>query len=283
MSFKTSFSNLGQPRRIWTVSAIRGQLTPLAAIHNHIYGHCRPGDRVLYTGNYFCGQNAQTGETLDELLYFRRSLLAQPGMMPEDFVYLRGVQEELWSKLLQIHFAPSARNVVEWIASNHPEMDSILAAYGSSLKDAARIAREGIVPLTKWTIYLREKMRACAGHEKFFTLLRRAAFTEHKSEDRGGEDTLSNDNNILFVHAGLDPSLPLTSQGDRFWWASRSFGAMQKPYHPFRTVIRGCDPDDGGVKVADIAVSIDGGCGRGGQLVCAQFSPRGDVLSIQAA
>jgi len=283
MSFKTSFSNLGQPRRIWTVSAIRGQLAPLAAIHNHIYAHCRPGDRVLYTGNYFCGQNAQTGETLDELLYFRRSLLAQPGMMPEDFVYLRGVQEELWSKLLQITFAPIARNVVEWIAGNHPEMDSILAAYGSSLKDAARIAREGIVPLTKWTIYLREKMRACAGHEKFFTLLRRAAFTEHRSDDKGGEDTLSNDNNILFVHAGLDPSLPLTSQGDRFWWAARSFGAMQKPYHPFRTVIRGCDPDDGGVKVADIAVSIDGGCGRGGQLVCAQFSPRGDVLSIQAA
>jgi hypothetical protein len=274
MSFKTSFCNLGQPRKIWTVSAIRGQIDRLAAIHNYIYQNCQPGDRVLYTGNYFCGQGATPAEVLDELLYFRRSLLARPGMIPEDFVYLRGVQEELWSKLLQIHFAPSARTVVEWISTHYPEMDSLLAAYGSSLSHAARTAREGIVPLTKWTIALREGMRAKAGHEKFFTLLRRAAFTEHMG---------TNDNNTLFVHAGLDPSLPLTSQGDRFWWAARSFGNMQAPYHPFRTVVRGCDPDGGGVKVTPIAVSLDGGCGRGGQLVCAELSPSGEVLALQAA
>ncbi|MDP2206553.1 MAG: hypothetical protein Q8K65_09630 [Alphaproteobacteria bacterium] len=274
MSFKTSFSNLGQPQRIWTVSAIRGQLAPLAAIHNHIYEHCRPGDRVLYTGNYCAGMHAAPAETLDELLYFRRSLLARPGMVPEDFVYLRGTQEELWSKILQIHFAPSARAVVEWIAAHHPEMNGLLSAYGSSLDDALRTAREGIVPLTKWTIFLREQMRARAGHEKFFTLLRRAAFTEHAG---------SNDNNILFVHAGLDPALPLAAQGDRFWWAARSFGAMQTPYHPFRTVIRGCDPDRGGVYVGDVSVSLDGGCGHGGQLVCAQLSACGDVLSLQSA
>ena len=274
MSFKTSFSNLGQPQRIWTVSAIRGQLGPLVAIHNHIYEHCRPGDRVLYTGNYCAGTGAAPAETLDELLYFRRSLLARPGMLPEDFVYLRGAQEELWSKILQIHFAPSARAVVEWIAAHHPEMDSVLAAYGSSLDNAARVAREGIVPLTKWTIFLREQMRTRAGHEKFFTLLRRAAFTEHAG---------SNDNNILFVHTGLDPALPLTAQGDRFWWAARSFGTMQSPYRPFRTVIRGCDPDHGGVRLGSVSVSLDGGCGHGGQLVCAQMSAHGDVLSLQAA
>lgn len=274
MSFKTSFINLGQPRRIWTVSAIRGQLTPLAAIHDHIYKHCAPGDRVLYTGNYFAGPHAYPAATLDELLYFRRNLLARPGMVPEDFVYLRGVQEELWSKLLQIHFAPSARAVVEWIATHHGDMNSLLQAYGSSLGDAARIAREGVVPLTKWTIYLREQMRTNPGHEKFFTLLRRAAFTEHQN---------NNDTNILFVHAGLDPALPLTAQGDRFWWSARSFGAMKTPYHPFRTVIRGCDPDRGGVSVGQVSVSLDGGCGYGGQLVCAQVSSSGEVLSLQAA
>ncbi len=274
MSFKTSFCNLGQPRKIWTVSAIRGQIDRLAAIHNYIYQNCAPGDRVLYTGNYFCGQAAAAPEVLNELLYFRRSLLARPGMVPEDFVYLRGVQEELWSKLLQIHFAPSARAVVEWIGTHHPEMESLLATYGSSLTAAARTAREGVVPLTKWTIALRERMRARPGHEKFFTLLRRAAFTEHAG---------TNDNNILFVHAGLDPSLPLTAQGDRFWWAARSFGNMQAPYLPFRTVVRGCDPDGGGVKVSPISVSLDGGCGRGGQLVCAQLSASGDVLAMQAA
>lgn len=274
MSFKASFCNLGQPRQIWTISAIRGQIDRLAALHNHIFNQSRPGDRILYTGNYFCGQNAAPAATLDELLYFRRSLLARPGMVPEDFVYLRGVQEELWSKLLQIHFAPSAKTVIEWIGTHYPEMDSLLDIYGTSLSDVQRRAREGVVPLTKWTVALREKMREKAGHEKFFTLLRRAAFTEHADLQ---------ENNTLFVHAGLDPSLPLTAQGDRFWWAARSFGAMQSPYRPFRTVVRGSDPDGGGVKVTPVSVSLDGGAGRGGQLVCAQMSSAGDVLSLQAA
>jgi hypothetical protein len=274
MSFKTSFSNLGQPRRIWVVSAIRGQLAPLATVHNHIHMHCLPGDRILYTGNYLAGYPATAAETMGELLYFRRSLLAKPGMVPDDFVYLRGVQEELLSKMLRIHFAPSPRTIVDWIAAHHPEMDALLGIYSTSLADAARIAREGTIPLTRWTVFLREQLRTRPGHEKFLAQLYRAAFTEHRG---------SNDNNILFVHAGIDPALPLTKQGDRFWWAARRFREMETAYRPFRTVVRGCDPDLGGVRVGSVSISLDGGCGHGGELVCAQLSASGDVLSLLAA
>ncbi len=273
-SFKNRFSNLGHPNRIWTISAIHGQLERLYSIHDALFDKCRPGDRIVYTGNYLGGAFANPKATLDELLAFRRRLLAQPGMVPDDFVYLRGRQEELWSKILQLQFAPSARDVLTWMAQHHPEMESILEAYGSSFDHAQTIARGGVINLTKWTGFLKEQIRRHSGHETFFTVLRRAAFTEHRS---------TNDNNILFVHAGLDPALPLMEQGDHFWWSSRGFNHMDAAYSPFRTVIRGHDPEHAGVHIGSVSISLDGGCGHGGKLVCAQMSDRGYVLELLSA
>src|SRR3546814_14736289 len=64
-----------------------------------------PGDRLVYLGN-MVGHGTATIATLDELLAFRRDFLCLPGVEPEDIVYLRGAQEEMWRKLLQIQFAP---------------------------------------------------------------------------------------------------------------------------------------------------------------------------------
>lgn len=58
---------------------------------------------------------------------------------------------------------------------------------------------------------------------------------------------------------------------------------MTAAYSPFRTIIRGSDPQNAGVKLGDITVSLDGGCGRGGELVCAQLSASGAVLDVFAA
>jgi len=281
MSFKNKFSNLGHPNHIWTVSAIHGEYGQLVAIHKAIFERFKPGDRVVYTGNYLGSKFAQPVETLDEILNFKKALTEQAGIPAEDIVYLRGVQEELWSKLLQIQFAPSPLQVVEWMTAHHPDMDSILRGYGSTLEEAARTAREGIINLTRWSCFLKAKIRAKPGHEQFFTGLRRAAFTEHDPA-RFGPLNDNVDSNLLFVHCGLDPALPLAAQEDRFWWASKNFNSLE-PYRPFRAVIRGHDPEHGGIHVGKASISLDGGCGNGGKLVCAQLSNRGDVLEILAA
>lgn len=274
MSFKNKFSNLGHPNRIWTVSAIHGELERLVAIHKSIYAKFQAGDRLVYTGNYLGGASARPKQALDELLHFRRTLMALPGVESGDVVYLRGIQEALFGKLLQLQFAPNAGQVVGWMAERHPDIDSILRAYGSSFVDASRISREGIMSLTRWTTFLKNAIRAEPGHEKFFTVLRLAAFTEHRQ---------SNDNNLLFVHAGIDTEKPLAAQSDQFWWASKGFNNIDAPYAPFRSVIRGHDPEKGGIHIGKSVMSIDGGCGRGGKLVCAQLSGTGDVIEILAA
>lgn len=274
-SFSEKFTNLGAPRKIWTVAAVHGQRDSLARVHDKIFAEFTPGDRVVYTGNYLCAEkNARPRDVINDLLAFRRKLMAVPGVMADDVIYLRGVQEELWTKLTQIQMAQSPRQVIEWIAQAYPEMDTLLAAYGTSLLEAGRVAREGILSLTRWSGALKRNLREHPGAEKFFTSLRRAAFTDQRQ---------SNDNNILFVHAGINPAKPLTAQNDQFWWAHKNFAAMQAPYAPFRTVVRGSDPQGAGVQLGAVNLSLDGGCGKGGHLVCAQLTPSGDVLDVYAA
>jgi hypothetical protein len=268
MSFDLKFSDLGRPDRIWTVSAVSGQAERLVEIHKVIFDRFRPGDRLVYTGNYMGGADARPLDTLDELLFFRRSLLAREGMLADDIVYLRGIQEELWGKILQLQFAPDARRIVEWMEKNHPEMDSILKAYGSSLAEAGRVAREGIMNLTRWSAFLKNQMRAKAGHEVFFKALRRAAF--------------SNDN-LLFVHAGVNPDAGLEEQGDSFWWAGKDFNALEAPCQPFKSVVRGFDPAHQGIHIGRAAISLDGGAGFGGKLVCARLSDAGVIQELLAA
>lgn len=274
-SFSEKFTNLGEPRKIWTIAAVHGQRGCLARVHDKIFAEFQPGDRLIYTGNYLCAEkNAQPVDVINDLLAFRRQLMSQPGVMAEDIIYLRGVQEELWTKLTQIQMAQSPRQIIEWIEQSYPEMDALLKAYGTSLLEAGRVAREGILSLTRWSGALKKNLREHSGAEKFFTSLRRAAFTDQHQ---------SNDNNILFVHAGINPTKTLTEQNDQFWWAHKNFTAMRIAYAPFRTVIRGSDPQGAGVQVGDINVSLDGGCGKGGQLICAQFSAAGDILDVYAA
>ena len=274
MSFKTKFSNIGHPNKIWVISAIHGEVERLISVHQSLYAKFKPGDRLIYTGNYLGGASAKPVPTLDELLHFRRTLMAKPGVMAEDIVYLRGIQEELFGKLLQIQFAPNASQIADWMTKYHPDMDSVLQAYGASLPELSRTAREGILNLTRWSVALKNSIRSEPGHEKFFTVLRLAAFTENRH---------TNDNNLLFVHAGLDPEKPLAAQGDQFWWAFKGFNKIPAPYSPFRSVIRGHDPERNGIQVTPGYISLDGGCGHGGKLVCAQLSNMGEIIEILAA
>lgn len=269
MSFKNKFASLGAPRKIWAISALEGDLAVLARIHAALYEAAAPGDRIIYTGNYLAHDGASTNNLpLDEILHFRRAFLARRGMQLGDIVYLRGAQEELWHRLLQLQLALAPQQTLSWIMEHYPEMNFALQGYGSSFNDIAVCQREGILSLTRWSSSLKESIRHHPGHEAFFSALRRAAFT----------DTQADNGNILFVHAGLDPQQPLTDQGDNLFWGTSGFKKMQAPYHPFSRVIRGFDPDHEGIKIGPMTVSLGGT-----QPLCAEMSPQGDVLGVLAS
>lgn len=260
------FRNLGRPGRIWAISAIHGDVDRLTSIHDTLYSRLRLGDRIVYHGNY-AGYSSNAIDTINEILTFRRGVLAMPGMMTQDLVYLRGSQEEMWQKLLQLQFAPDPSSILLWMLGNG--VSNTLYSYGISPHDGIEACRGGVMALTKWTNAVREAIRRVPGHETFGNQLLRAAYT--------AEDTPYP---MLFVHAGIDRSRPLIDQGDAFWWAAPQFESITEAYNPFQKVVRGFDPEHKGVHMNCVTATIDGGCGFGGDLVCAGFDHAGEVVDF---
>jgi len=255
------FVEFRNANRIWAVAAVLGEAERLAALHNEIGSRFEPGDRVVYTGNII--GHGDVRATVDELLRFRRAILAQPPLyMPEDIVCLRGRQEEMWHKLLQIHFAPKPDELLRWMLERGA--GATLAAYGGEADQGFAAAEEGMVALTRWTGRLKAAVQATPGHHAWFNSLRRYATTPTEG--------------ILVVHSGLNPDRPLTDQKDAFWWESGAFARAAAGYGNFRRIVRGFDPNDGGWAEDGATLTIDGGCGRGGALIAACLSPEGEVI-----
>ncbi|HYE52071.1 MAG TPA: hypothetical protein VEB20_20920 [Azospirillaceae bacterium] len=268
MSETQKFAPLGRPRRVWAVASVHGEVDRLAALHDDVGSRFQPGDRLVYLGNLM-GRGPRVRDTLDEVLAFRRALLAMRGVIATDIAYLRGGQEEMWQKLLQLQFAPNPAEVLQWMMNQG--VDATLAAYGGSAYQGLASAREGAVAIARWTGQLRSALKSAPGHDALFSCLRRAAFTSGPDEVPG---------KLLFVNANVDAGRPLAAQGDAFWWGGAGFARMEGPYAGFARVVRGYDPGRGGVQVGTHAVTLDGGCGFGGKLVCGCFSPEGEVLEL---
>lgn len=255
------FATLRGSGRIWAIAAVHGEVERLRRIHRQMDELVRVGDQIVYLGDYL-GYGTHVREAVDELLLFRRAFLARQGVEMDDLVYLRGAQEEMWQKLLQLQFAPNPVDVLKWMVENG--IGPTIAAYGGNLDEGYSAAREGILALTRWTGNLRQAMRQYDGHTALMSVLKHAAFTD--------------DNTLLFVHAGLDPSRPLSAQVDAFWWGSAGFELLDGPYGGFALVVRGADRRRGGVRVGAFSATLDAGCGCGGKLTAACFDGDGKIL-----
>ncbi len=260
------FALMGKPRRIWAISAVHAESRRLMTLHDLLYPMIRPGDRIVYLGNYTGYGNDPVG-TIDEILTFRRMVLAMPGMMAGDIAYLRGGQEEMWQKLLQIQFAPNPSDVLHWMFDNG--LAQTLEGYGLDPGKGRMAASEGVMGLTRWVGQIRDALRRHPGHDVFSVHHRRAAYTSEQTEYP-----------MLFVHTGLNPERPLHDQGDSFWWGGKQFKGINIPYNSFQKVVRGYDPERGGIHLNCVTASLDGGCGFGGTLVCAGFTPLGDTFEL---
>ncbi len=264
MTDDAKLANLGLPRRIWAVTACLGAVERLDRLHLAIAERFSPGDRLVYLGNYLGGP--ATVAIIDRLLAFRLWLLARPGMIPTDFIYLRGGQEEIWSKLLQIQFAPNPREVLPWMLDHGGA--ATLECYGGSAAEGLMAAREGAMAMTKWTNQLRETIRRHDGHQKFMSVLQQAALTERTGAGQ-----------LLFVHSGLEPAQSLGKQGDNFWWNAEGFKRIAPPYETFTRIFRGYDPPGQGAKLDDYAVTLYGNTSNG-PLLAAAIAPDGNILEL---
>ena len=253
-------------RRVWAVSSVHAEADRLRTIHNAIERRLLPGDALVYLGNMI-GRGTAVRETLDELLSFRRSFISRPGAFASDLVYLRGSQEEMWQKLLELQFAPNPKEVYGWMLEHG--LAATLEGYGIERNHGLSATRDGPVAITRWTNEVRAAVNGAPGHANLLTALRRAAYT--------------NGNELLFVHAGIDPSRQLTAQHDSFWWGGAGFLDLAEPFGGFVKVVRGFDKHHGGLQQAPFALSMDRGCGFGGPLAAACLTLDGQIAEAYEA
>ena len=257
------FARLWGARRIWAIASINGAAQRLVRLHDTISNRFQEGDRVVYLGNYVGYGNAVLA-TLDELLNFRRRVLGRQRGFACDVAFLRGAQEEMWQKLLQLQFAPNPREVLQWMVG--AGMEATVRAYGGDLQQGFAAARDSPLTITRWTGALRNAMNATPGHTALFSALRHAAFTEEEG--------------VLFVHAAVDPSRPLAAQGDAFWWGRDDILELSESFEGFRRIVRGIDREQRSFIERDFAVSLNGGIGRLGRLTAACFGAGGEVIEL---
>lgn len=262
----TKFARLRGARRVWTVASVHGEAERLRRLHDRIGERFADHDRIVYLGNYL-GHGSAVSATIDELLDFRRRLLARPHGLVCDIVYLRGAQEEMWQKLLQLQFAQNPGEVLAWMVREGVE--ATVRAYGGELRHGFAATRDGPRTMTRWTSGLRTAMNAAPGHMTLFATLRHAALTE--------------DGGLLFVNAGVDPARPFAEQRDAFWWGAADILELPAPFAGFRRVIRGFDRHMRGLVERPHAVSLDAGAGRGGPLLAAAFALDGAIGEVLQA
>lgn len=244
------------PCRVWAIGPIRGEAAKLVALHNRLAAHLRPRDKLIYLGNVI-GHTFGARETVDELLRFRRRFLSIPGNCINDYTVLRGRHEEMLHKLLELQFSIDPGEVLRWMIGQG--IGSVITAYGANTRDGEIASAQGAGAVTRWTQSLRANLNGTPGHRDFFSALKHAAYTA--------------DGALVFVHAGIEPERPLDAQGDGLWWNTSGFEGLVSPFFGTERVVRGLDPEHRGVVETKFTLSLDGGCGFGGNLIAAMITP----------
>ena len=125
----------------------------------------------------------------------------------ESIVFLRGAQEEMFSKLLQLQLAPNPSEIVEWMFDHG--VNQTIRSYGFLESEVKNIASSGTLKISKWTSQLNRVLHLNPGHTQYFLNLKHAAYSHTKK--------------ILFVNRGVDITRPLSAQNDCFWWDFKIF------------------------------------------------------------
>jgi serine/threonine protein phosphatase 1 len=211
MSKVASIARLRDGGTTWALGALKGDDAALERLGGALMQRWRPGDRLVVLGSML-GAAGNTPRTLDLMLLLRRRLLARPGAEVEDFVFLRGPQEEIWHKALQLQFALAPLDVLDWMLSRG--LDAIIEAYGHSIAEGRIASRNGSLAIARWTSGLRERQAAHPGHGDLLNALSRAAFGA--------------DGRLLFAATGVDPGRPLDGQADAFWWSAQTDAALDE-------------------------------------------------------
>ena len=222
----SNFIELKSSNKIWAIGSIHSNLKSFSLIKKFILNNFEKTDKLIFLGNVIgLGENSK--ETLNSVIDLRFNLMSKFKLKPESIVFLRGAQEEMFSKLLQLQLAPNPTEIVEWMFDHG--VNETVKSYGFSEQEVRNVASSGTLKISKWTSNLNKILQKNLGHTEYFLNLKHAAYSHSKK--------------ILFVNRGVDITRPLSAQNDCFWWGFQNFSSIQQPYKTYLRIVRGYESE----------------------------------------
>ena len=218
----SNFVELKKSNKIWAIGSIHSNLKSFTSIKEFLLNNFEANDKLIFLGNVI-GLGNNSKETLTSVIDLRFNLMSKFKLKPESIVFLRGAQEEMFSKLLQLQLAPNPTEIIEWMFDHG--VNETIKSYGFCENELKNIASSGTINISKWTTSLNRALYSNPGHAQYFLNLKHAAYSQTKQ--------------ILFVNRGVDITRPLSAQNDCFWWGFQNFSSIQKPYKTFSRIVRG--------------------------------------------
>ncbi len=222
MNKETNFSEIKNCNKIWAIGSIHSRLSAFNSLKKYLLKNFNKDDYLIFLGNVI-GVGSDSKETLSSVIDLRNKLMGKFTLDPKKIIFLRGAQEEMFLKLLQLQTAPNPYDIVTWMFDHG--VDTTLNSYGFGKDDIINISLQGTLPISKLTSKINSALLKEPGHKQYFANLKHAAFSHTKK--------------ILFLNRGVDVSRPLSAQNDCFWWGYQNFSNLIKPYNTFIRIVRG--------------------------------------------
>ncbi len=222
MDKESNFIELSNAKRIWAIGSIHSNLKSFNSVKKFILDNFNKDDKLVFLGN-IVGLGVSSKETLSSVIDLRFNLMSKFKLKPQSIVFLRGSQEEMFTKILQLQTAPNPLEIINWMFEHG--VDKTLESYGFFKNEVLNMATTGTVSISKWTTRLNQVLSENLGHKEYYLNLKHAAYSTPKK--------------ILFVNRGVDITRPLSAQNDCFWWGYQNFSKYNKPYNSFTRIVRG--------------------------------------------
>ena len=110
MDKESNFVELKKSNKIWAIGSIHSNLKSFASIKKFLLDNFEKNDKLVFLGNVI-GLGNNSKETLSSVIDLRFNLMSKFKLKPESIIFLRGAQEEMFSKLLQLQLAPNPNEI----------------------------------------------------------------------------------------------------------------------------------------------------------------------------
>ena len=137
MNNKSNFVELAESQRIWAIGSIHSNLNSFESIRDFIISEFKGSDKLIFLGNVI-GLGNHAKETITEVNKLRFRIMSKFKLKSNSIVYLRGAQEEMFSKLLQLQTAPNPEEILKWMLEHG--VDKTINSYGLSTNELKSIS-----------------------------------------------------------------------------------------------------------------------------------------------